>query len=143
MVNRVYLIGRLGADPEVRTFDDGGKVVNLNVATWRSWKDRSDEWQTFTEWHRVVLKGKAAEYCPDVRKGDIVTVKGEIRQREYVDRNEIKRYINEIIGKVKAIPKPKQVFNYSPEKGENITSASSSNPQPGNINEMPEDDLPF
>ena len=75
-VNKVILIGNLGADPEVRTFQNGGKVCNLRVATSESWRNKSSgERQERTEWHRVVFRGRLAEIAAQyLRKGSKVYI---------------------------------------------------------------------
>lgn len=99
-VNKVLLVGRLGADPEVRTFQNGGKVGNLRVATSESWKDRSSgERRERTEWHHVVLRVEgainyAADYC---RKGDIVWIEGRMQTRKWQDRDGNDRYTTEVV----------------------------------------------
>lgn len=107
MYSKTVIIGRLGADPEVKTFEDGGQIANLSVATWRNFfNNEKNDWETITEWHRVVLKGKAAHYLPEVKKGDMVLVEGEMKTRSFeTDRGT--RYITELVGILKAMPKPK------------------------------------
>ena len=103
-LNRVQLIGNLGADPEVRSIANGGRVANLSLATSRQWKGTSGDKQEKTEWHRVVLwnnKGSnladiAERYC---KKGDKVYVEGSIEYRSWQDREGQTRYTTEINGR--------------------------------------------
>lgn len=86
-VNRVELIGYLGADPQVRLFGDG-QLANFSVATTRRWKSRDeDDWKEETEWSRIVVRGRLAEQCANaLRKGSRVRVEGRLRTRSWEDR---------------------------------------------------------
>jgi single-strand DNA-binding protein len=98
-VNKVILVGNLGADPESRTSQAGGMVTTLRVATSDKRKDREGNWGDHTEWHRVILFGKVAENAARyLKKGRQVYVEGKIQQRDYQDNQGQKRYITEIIG---------------------------------------------
>ncbi len=99
MLNKVTLIGRLGADPEVRYMPNGGAVTNIRLATTRRWKDkqtgeRSDE----TEWHRVVLFTRLAEIAGEyLKKGSLVYIEGRIRTQKWQDQSGQDRYTTEIV----------------------------------------------
>jgi single-strand DNA-binding protein len=99
-VNKVILIGNLGRDPEVRTSQDGGKIVNLSLATSESWKDRSSgERKEKTEWHRVVifnpnLADIAERY---LKKGSTVYVEGQLQTRKWTDKDGAEKYSTEVI----------------------------------------------
>lgn len=97
-VNKVILVGNLGADPELRSFSDGSSVCNLRIATTDTWKDkRSGEKRESTEWHRVVLYRGLAEIAGKyLRKGSQVYVEGRIRTRKWQDKNGADRYATEI-----------------------------------------------
>ena len=100
-LNKVTLIGNLGADPEVRTTSNGSKVATLSVATGRQWKNQSGEKQEKTEWHRVVLWNTKFSTLADVvekycKKGDKVYVEGSIEYRSWQDREGQTRYTTEI-----------------------------------------------
>jgi single-strand DNA-binding protein len=104
-VNKVILLGNLGRDPEVRTSQDGAKIVNLNIATSESWKDRATgERKEKTEWHRVVifnpnLADIAERY---LKKGSSVYVEGALQTRKWTDQSGQEKYSTEIvIGKFK------------------------------------------
>ncbi|MDO8606276.1 MAG: single-stranded DNA-binding protein [Phaeospirillum sp.] len=104
-VNKVILLGNLGRDPEVRTSQDGSKIVNLNIATSESWKDRATgERKEKTEWHRVVifnpnLADIAERY---LKKGSSVYVEGALQTRKWTDQSGAEKYSTEIvIGKFK------------------------------------------
>jgi single-strand DNA-binding protein len=99
-VNKVILVGNLGADPEVKSFQNGGKVCNLRIATSESWKDRmSGEKKERTEWHSVSifsegLAGVAERY---LRKGSKVYIEGQLRTRKWQDQNGNDRYTTEVV----------------------------------------------
>lgn len=99
-VNKVILIGRLGADPDVRYLSSGDAVVNISIATDSQWKDRNTgQLQEHTEWHRVALFGKTAEIAGQyLRKGSKVYIEGRIRTRKWQDQSGQDRYTTEIIG---------------------------------------------
>lgn len=97
-VNKVVLIGNLGADPELRVFSNGDPVCNLRIATTDTWKDKaSGEKREATEWHRVVLYRKLAEIASQyLRKGSQVYIEGRIRTRKWQDKDGQDRYTTEI-----------------------------------------------
>ncbi|MED6316601.1 MAG: single-stranded DNA-binding protein [Pseudomonadota bacterium] len=112
-LNESTIIGYLGADPEVKVFDDGSKVVNLSVATSDNWTDNNGVKQESTDWHRVVVRKKAAEFAANyLKKGSHVLIRGPIKTRKYTDSNGIERYVTEIIGlMVKGLNKSEQNNN--------------------------------
>lgn len=98
-LNKVMLIGRLGADPEIRYTPDGTPVVNFSLATDSPVK-RNDQWETETEWHRVVAWRRLAEICNEyLSKGRLVYVEGKLRTRSWEDRDGNKRWTTEIIAR--------------------------------------------
>ncbi|NOR69953.1 MAG: single-stranded DNA-binding protein [Methylomarinum sp.] len=99
MLNKVTLIGRLGADPEVKYMPSGGAVANISLATSRRWKDKqSGERREETEWHRVSFFNRIAEIAGEyLRKGSLVYIEGRIRTRKWQDQNGQDRYTTEII----------------------------------------------
>ncbi len=102
MVNKVILIGNVGADPEIRNFEDGSKVARINIATTeRTFNSRTQERVERTEWHRVVLwRGLAGIVEQYVRKGSQIYIEGKIRSNEWTDANGTKRYGIEIVADV-------------------------------------------
>lgn len=101
-VNKVIVVGRIGRDPEVRTFPDGGQVANVAIATTDKWKDKqTGEAKELTEWHRVVFSGRLAEIASQyLRKGSLVYVEGGLRTKKWTDKNGVERYTTEIRGDV-------------------------------------------
>lgn len=99
-VNKVILVGNLGRDPETRMMQNGGKVVNLTVATSVSWKDRNtNERQERTEWHRVVIFNERLADVAErfLRKGSTVYIEGELRTRKWTDQQGMERYTTEVV----------------------------------------------
>ncbi len=99
-VNKVILVGNLGADPEVRSFQNGGKVCNLRIATSESWKDRNTgERQERTEWHSVAIfsEGLAGVAERFLRKGSKVYLEGQLRTRKWQDQSGNDRYSTEVV----------------------------------------------
>jgi single-strand DNA-binding protein len=98
-VNKVILIGNLGADPEVRYMPSGSAVANIRLATSEQWKDRnSGETQEHTEWHRVAMFGKLGEIAGQyLRKGSKVYIEGRIRTRKWQDQSGQDRYSTEVV----------------------------------------------
>ncbi len=98
-INKVILIGNLGADPEVRYTAGGSAVANVRLATTDAWKDKqSGEQQERTEWHRVVFFGRLAEIVNEyLRKGAQVYVEGRLQTRKWEDRDGNERYTTEIV----------------------------------------------
>ncbi|PHP28699.1 single-stranded DNA-binding protein [Limimaricola cinnabarinus] len=99
-INKVILIGNLGRDPEVREFSNGGKVVNLRLATSESWKDKSSgERKERTEWHSVAIYnegiGRIAEQY--LKKGSTVYIEGQLETRKWQDQNGNDRYSTEVV----------------------------------------------
>lgn len=98
-INKVIIVGNLGADPEVRYMPSGGAVANISVATSESWKDKqTGEQQERTEWHRIVFFNRLAEIVGEyLRKGSKVYVEGSLRTRKWQDQNNVERYTTEIV----------------------------------------------
>lgn len=99
MLNKVMLIGRLGADPEVRYMPSGGAVTTLSLATSRRWKDKqTGERREETEWHRVVLFNRLAEIAGEyLKKGSQAYIEGHIRTRKWQGQDGQDRYTTEIV----------------------------------------------
>lgn len=98
-VNKVILVGNLGRDPEVRTMQNGGKVVNLSIATSERWNDKEGNRQEKTEWHRVVIfndrLGEVAEKY--LRKGAKVYLEGQLQTRKWTDQSGQDKYSTEVV----------------------------------------------
>src|SRR5262245_23026737 len=145
MINKVILIGNLGKDPEVRYLEGGIAVARFSVATNESYKDKSGNWQTQTEWHDVVCWRALAERAEkQLKKGMQIFVEGKLTHRKYQDKEGVDRKVTEIVADTIRIldrrdPKPTgQEENYHSVEshGSNVSSSSEGEQQA-------DDDLPF
>jgi single-strand DNA-binding protein len=97
-VNKVILVGRLGADPQIRFTPSGKRCATFNLATNQVWKNSSGSEEKRTDWHRVIVWGKLAEVFGEyVNKGDLVYLEGRLFTRKYTDREGAERYITEVV----------------------------------------------
>jgi single-strand DNA-binding protein len=97
-VNKVILVGNLGADPEVRYSSTGTAVTNFRLATSENWTNKEGGKETRTDWHRVVAFGKLGEICAEyMRKGKQVYIEGKLRSRSWEDKEGNKRWITEVV----------------------------------------------
>jgi single-strand DNA-binding protein len=123
MINKVILVGNLGQDPELKYTQSGIAVATLSVATNRAWKDKDDNWQDETEWHRVIVWDKAAERCSEsFAKGNKVYVEGRLQTRKWQDQNGNDRYTTEIVSAV--------LKNLTPKDGDSSQSGREEPPVP-------------
>jgi len=130
-VNKAILIGRLGADPEIRYTADGQPVANFRIATSERWTDKNGNKQERTEWHRIVAFGKLAETCGEyLSKGRLVYIEGRLQTRSYEDREGIKRFVTEIVAQTMQMLGPK------PDGGADANAADADEPPP-------DEELPF
>jgi single-strand DNA-binding protein len=137
MVNKVILIGRLGADPEVRYTQDGMMVTNLRIATNEYRKDKSGERVDRTEWHRVVAFGKLAEICGNyLSKGRLVFIEGSLRTRQWEDKEGNKRSTTEILANNMQMLESKGGGREEP-------AANGGMPSYGGGEQAPDEDVPF
>ncbi len=145
MLNKVILIGNVGADPEIRTLDSGTKVASLRVATNEYYKDNKH-----TEWHSVVAwRGLADVVEKYVKKGTLLYVEGRIRRRDYEDKDGNKRYSFEIVADVIRMLGRGEISNVEKTETNSAEPSSDTFIDGGNDtkNNIPpaeeEDDLPF
>ena len=111
-LNRVDLIGRVGKDPEVRTFENGNKIATFTLATSESYTDRNGERRELTEWHNIVLNGKLADLTQYFHKGSQLYISGKIRSRSWDDQNGQKRYQTEIHALTMQLLDPRQTTEH-------------------------------
>lgn len=98
MLNKVILIGNLGADPEPRFTQSGVQVTTFSLATTERWKDQNGQQQAVTEWHRIVAWRRLAEICTQyLHKGSKVYIEGKLQTRKWQDQNGVDRYTTEIV----------------------------------------------
>ena len=136
-VNRVFLIGNLGRDPELRYTQNQTPVCNLNLATNEVWTDKAGEKQERTEWHRVVVWGKQGEQVSKyLRKGSQVFVEGSLSTRSWEDKDGQKKYITEIRA---------QSVRFLDRRTETSGNAQFQGGAPfeGEDTKYPDDDIPF
>tara|TARA_B100001245_G_C22783799_1_gene378366 strand:- start:94 stop:516 length:423 start_codon:yes stop_codon:yes gene_type:complete len=137
-VNKVILLGNLGKDPEIRRLDSGRVVANFSLATGEVYKNKDGEKITNTEWHNIVLWSPLAEIAENyLKKGSQVYIEGKISNRSYEDKDGVKKYVSEVVGReITLLGKP--------------ASSEDTSGEPGNGNNNNEteikgenDDLPF
>jgi single-strand DNA-binding protein len=139
MINKAILIGRLGADPEVRYTPDGLMITNFRIATDEVRKDKSGERIKLTEWHRIVTFGKLAETCNNyLSKGKLVYIEGRIQTRSWDDKEGVKRSATEIIANTMQMLDTKGAGKGGGEMGGNAGQPPYDGPET-----IPEDDVPF
>jgi single-strand DNA-binding protein len=161
MLNKVILIGNLGADPDVRYMPSGGAVATVSLATTRRWKDRqTNERKEETEWHRVILFNRLGEVAGEyLKKGSKIYVEGRIRTQKWQGQDGQDRYSTEIIagemhmldGKRDGDPKygnnagaPAAAGNSRPSYGAGQTGGQMPPPPPmQNYDDFDEDSIPF
>jgi len=140
-VNKVILIGRLGADPELKTVTGGNNVARLSVATSENWTDREGQKQERTEWHRVVVWGKLAELCGKyLSKGRQVYVEGRLQTRSWEDQQGQKKYSTEIVANTVQFLGPNQSVNAQQGHAEDF-GTQNFGPEPAFDNSA--DEIPF
>ena len=97
-VNKVFILGRLGKDPEIRYSADGKPIASFSVATSTYGKDSSGNKTEFTEWHRISAFSKAAEVVDKyVKKGDLIHIEGSLRTKKWVDSQGVEKYATDIV----------------------------------------------
>jgi single-strand DNA-binding protein len=145
-INKVILIGNLGADPEVRYLPSGNAVANLSLATSESWKDKqTGEKQERTEWHRVSLFSRLGEIAGEyLKKGSKVYIEGSLRTRKWQDKDGNDRYTTEIIGNEMQMLDSRggpSEGGFAPRPAE--ASRPAAAPQAAPVADDFDDDIPF
>jgi single-strand DNA-binding protein len=141
-VNKVILVGRLGKDPEVRNFENGGSLTNFTMATSETYKDKiTGEKKEITEWHNIVLrKGLAEVAAKYLHKGDMIYIEGKLRTRSW-EKEGVTRYTTEIVGDNMTMLSTQRSGGTNTASSMDRSSAPtfSNSEVPGNST----DDLPF
>lgn len=132
-VNKVILVGNLGQDPEIKTFDNGGRIAQFSIATSETYKDQSGEKKTVTEWHRAVIRipslvDVAEKY---LRKGMSLYAEGKLRTRQY-QKDNVTHYVTEVVVEEFQMLTPKAQSSASVNSGEPVAVADD-----------PAGDMPF
>ncbi len=146
MVNRVILIGNLGREPEIRHLEGGSVVAKFPIATNESYKDKSGEWQTITEWHDIVVWRYLAERAErDLKKGSLVYVEGKLTRRKWQDKEGNDRYTTEIVANNFRLLERKDSSDNSnfPTSDDEFIPTKENADKPAIKNTEDEDDLPF
>ncbi len=151
-INKVTLVGNVGNDPEVKTFQNGNKVVNLSIATSERWKDKeSGEMKSNTEWHRVVifnmlLADIAEKY---IKKGAKIYIEGQLQTRKWQDSNGLEKFTTEIVlqnfrGELVLLDRTSDNSgNLEDQNGQSKDYNDSSNKEVKSELDNLEDDIPF
>ncbi|HUB09735.1 MAG TPA: single-stranded DNA-binding protein [Myxococcales bacterium] len=145
-VNKVILIGNLGANPELRYTQGGQAVANFRIATNEKWNDKNGQAQERTEWHRIVVWGKLAELCNQyLTKGRQVYVEGRLQTREWMDKENHKNYTTEVVAQQVTFLGGRD--GAQPGQGRGEGPAEDFGPPPpdmgGEPSGAPRDDIPF
>lgn len=144
MINKVILVGNVGKDPEVRYLESGVAVAQFPLATSETYKDKSGNKTTKTEWHNIVLWRGLAEVAEKyVKKGNPLYIEGKIRSRSYDDKEGNKRYITEIVGDVMQMLGSKSSNDNAPAPPPPADEGKSSNTSDSSSEPLETDDLPF
>ena len=157
-VNKVILVGNLGKDPEVRTFQNGGKVCNFSIATSESWKDKNTgERQEKTQWHNIAIFSEPLANIAEqyLKKGSKVYVEGQLETRKWQDQSGNDRYSTEVVlkgysatmtmldSRADSAALSSGQNNYSSDYGsDNVKNVASSSTQSEGIGEL-DDEIPF
>lgn len=139
MVNKVFLIGRVGRDPDIRVAPSGTVVANFSIATDRNRKDKDGNWLQETEWHRIVAFGRLGETARDrIKKGRLVFIEGHIHYNTWEDKEGVKRYNTDIIAeRLRFLDKPSQSEEYG---GGDVQPDTNVPPVDTSVTD---DDVPF
>lgn len=135
-INKVFIVGRLGKDPEVKTFSNGGRIANFSVATSEEWKSKdTGEKQSRTEWHNITVQGDGLVGVVErfLKKGSEVSVVGKIQTRKWQDKDGQDRYTTEIV-----VGMGGELALIGGAKGGSVMSSGG---QPGS--DVDEDEVPF
>jgi single-strand DNA-binding protein len=143
-INKVILVGHLGADPETRYMPSGSAVTNLRLATSEAWRDKSSgEQQERTEWHNVAMFGRLAEIAAEyLRKGSQVYVEGRLRTRKWQDRDGHDRWTTEIVANEMQMLGGRAGGGGGASTAPSSSSSSGSSDMPAPPPEL-DDDIPF
>ncbi len=142
MVNKVFLIGRLGKEPELRYTPTGTAVANFPMATDRKWRDKEGTLHQETDWHNIVIMGKQAEIAASyLKKGSLIFVEGRIQNRSWEDKDGNKHYRTEIVAfRFQMLDKKPTGEEYSQEETDTVEQEENTEKKSG---EGVDDDIPF
>jgi single-strand DNA-binding protein len=136
-VNKVILVGNLGADPEIRYTPEGTPIANFSMATTFQWNNKEGKKEEKTEWHRIVAFRRLGEICGEyLHKGSPVYIEGRLQTRNWEDRDGVKRYTTEIIAQTM------QMLGSKRQNNQDNSSSNGNYPLEEPVS-IPEDDIPF
>ena len=152
-INKVILVGNVGNEPEIKTFQNGNKVANLSIATSERWKDKeTGEQKSLTEWHRVVIFNTIFISLAEkfVKKGAKIYVEGQLQTRKWQDSSGVDKYSTEVVlqnyrGEIVLLDRQENIDTNSQIKKENMTNNNSidnSKQYSKQIDDL-DDDIPF
>ena len=152
-INKVILVGNVGNDPEIKTFQNGNKVANLSIATSERWKDKeTGEQKSLTEWHRVVIFNTIFISLAEkfIKKGAKIYVEGQLQTRKWQDSSGVDKYSTEVVlqnyrGEIVLLDRQENIDTNSQIKKENMTNNNSidnSKHYSKKIDDL-DDDIPF
>jgi single-strand DNA-binding protein len=135
-VNKVILVGRLGADPEMKYTSDGTAVASFRIATTKKWTNQNGEKEERTEWHRIVAWRRLGEICGQyLSKGKQIYIEGELQTRSWEDKDGMKRWVTEVVASnMQMLGSPADKDRMKKDYGEDIDKGAAFNS---------EDDIPF
>ena len=145
-VNKVMLIGNLGGDPEIKYSTNGTAIANFSIATTENRKNSAGEWEDKTEWHKIVIFGKQAEFCKDyLKKGSKIYLEGRLQTRTWEDQNNQRHYVTEVVGSNIMMLDAKSQDSSGDGVDSRKNQAPSGTAQKTPADSFPEadDDLPF
>ena len=138
-VNKVILLGRLGADPQLKYTPSGRATVNFNLATNQVWKDQEGKQQEKTDWSRVVAWGKLAEIMGEyLKKGSLVYLEGRLQTRSYEDTNGVKKFITEVVAQeMEMLGGGKRGDGAGSEGPSEAPPSAEGMPDPADVSDLP------
>ena len=142
MINKVILIGNIGAKPEIRKTQNGDKVASFTIATNETWKDQQGQQQTRTEWHRVVIFGGLTQIVESyLDKGSKIYIEGQLRTRKWQNQQGQDQYSTEVV--LTQFKGSLQMLDSNPNASPNYSNQSNSQPSNRRIATVVDDEIPF
>ena len=142
MINKVILIGNIGAKPEIRTTQNGDKVASFTIATSENWKDQQGQQQTRTEWHKIVIFGKLTQIVESyLDKGSKIYIEGQLRTRKWQNQQGQDQYTTEVM--LTQFKGSLQMLDAKPSNESNYNNQSNTQLSNRRIATVVDDEIPF
>ena len=142
MINKVILIGNIGAKPEIRKTQNGDKVASFTIATSENWKDQQGQQQTRTEWHKIVIFGKLTQIVESyLDKGSKIYIEGQLRTRKWTNQQGQDQYSTEVV--LTQFKGSLQMLDAKPSNESNYNNQSNSQLSNRRIATVVDDEIPF